>query len=40
MRDPRRILDRGMIPLPPILHINETMGYTRRPDRVQFLKEL
>ena len=24
----------------PILHINETMGYTRRPDGVQFLKAL
>ncbi len=24
----------------PILHINETMGYRRRPDMIQFLKEL
>jgi len=24
----------------PILHINETMGYTRRPDMIQFLKTL
>ena len=24
----------------PILHINETMGYHRRPDLVQYLKEL
>lgn len=24
----------------PILHINETMGYTRRPDMIQLLKEL
>jgi len=24
----------------PILHINETMGYQRRPDMIQFLKEL
>ena len=24
----------------PILHINETMGYTRRPDGIQLLKEL
>ena len=24
----------------PILHINETMGYRRRPDMVQYLKEL
>lgn len=24
----------------PILHINETMGYRRRPDGIQFLKEL
>lgn len=24
----------------PILHINETMGYTRRPDSIQLLKEL
>jgi hypothetical protein len=24
----------------PILHINESMGYRRRPDNVQFLKAL